>query len=153
MSQIDWNDKKSKITPHFTVHDATWLPTWEIYHIPSEEEKANIIKTAEKLELIREYIDRAINVHVWIRPLKVNAPGTIYNGRNYNLAVGGAPRSAHISGLAVDWNPYKMTCSEARIILIPMLAEYKIRMENIEGNWVHIDLNDPAPGRPRFFRP
>lgn len=150
---INWSDPKSLLTPHFTVHDALWLPSWQVYHVPSELEKANIIKQAEKLELVREYLEKPLIIHVWIRPVSVNAPNTQYHLKNYNAAIGGAPGSAHIEGKATDWNPVSMTCSEARTILEPKLEEFKIRMENIDGNWVHTDMRDPLPNKKRFFRP
>jgi hypothetical protein len=150
---IDWSNPKSQISEHFTVHDATYLPSWGIYHTPSDAEKANILKMAEKMELIRAYIEKPIVVHVWIRPMSVNCPGTIYNGKNYNSVVGGALKSAHILGLAVDWNPEGETCEDARQVLLSQLANFDIRMENRNGNWVHCDTGVLLPGGNRFFRP
>jgi len=150
---IDWNDPKSQITEHFTVHDATYLPTWQIYHQPSDVEKQNIITTAGKMELVRQELGRPLLAHCWIRPTSVNCPGSAYHGRNYNALVGGAKNSPHIDGEAVDFNPVAMTCGDARAVLLPKLEEFQIRMENIEGNWVHIDTRQPLAGHPRFFRP
>ena len=42
--EIDWNDLNAKIGPHFRIHEALWLPSWRIYHIASDEEKANIVQ-------------------------------------------------------------------------------------------------------------
>lgn len=153
MSDTNWDDPKSKLSPHFTVHDATWLPSWQVYHQPSDEEKEAILRTAEKLEKVREVLGKPLNVHCWIRPDKVICRGA-YNGRNYNAHVGGAKKSAHRLGLACDFNPIGMTCGDAKELLNPKLEELDVRMEdNGTGNWVHIDLVKPAPGRPRFFKP
>lgn len=150
---IDWTNHKSKVSEHFTVHDCLYLPSWEIYHIPSEEEKVNLLKTVEKLELVREYLEQAIHIHVWIRPKCVNQSKSKYDKKNYNAAVGGAPGSAHAEGLAVDFHVSKMTCSEVRHLLLSKLTEFEIRMENLESNWIHIDLRNPLPNRSRFFKP
>jgi hypothetical protein len=150
---IDWTDPKSQVTTNFTVHELTYLPSWQIWHLPNEIEQANLIRLATKMEEIRDYIERPINVHVTIRPVVVNSPGSGYNGRNYNALVGGAPHSAHILGLAMDFNPYSMMCDECRVILQYKLEEFDIRMENRDGNWVHLDLIEPLPGGKRFFKP
>lgn len=149
---INWLDPKCQITPHFTVKDALWLPSWQVLHQPSEAEKANLFKLMNKMEEIREYLGRPINVHVTLRPLSVNAPGSPYHGRNYNAAIGGAPKSAHTLGLAMDFNPYSMTCDDARAALERELVPMNIRMENKPAsNWVHIDLMPPNPNR--YFKP
>lgn len=154
MSDINWTDPKQKISKFFTVKEALYLPSWECYHIPSEQEKASILKTAEKMDVIREYLGNAIIVHCWIRPKIVNQPKSKYHARNYNAAVGGAPGSAHADGLAVDFHVAKMVCSEVRHILLPKLAEFQIRMEDINSEgWVHIDLRPPALKKSRFFKP
>lgn len=152
-SQINWTDPKSKVSEHFTVHECTYLPKWDIHHIPSEIEQDNILKTVEKMELIREFLGKPIHVHCWIRPVAVNAPKSQYNGKNYNAVIGGAPLSAHVQGLAVDFHASGYMCSDIRVILLPQLEKWNIRMENIEGNWIHIDLYPVGKSKNRFFRP
>lgn len=150
----NWNDPKSKLSEHFTVHEALFLPSWDCYHEPSEEEKSNILKCATKMELIREHLGQPIHVHCWLRPKAVNNPKSRYHGKNYNAAVGGAPGSAHAEGLAVDFHVSRMQCSDVRMALVHKLTEFDIRMENMESEgWVHIDLRQPFPRKPRFFRP
>jgi hypothetical protein len=153
--KIDWSNPKDKISEHFTVGEATYLPSWDTYHIPSDIEKENILKTAEKMELIREFLNSLpIHIHCWIRPKIVNSPKSHYHAKNYNAAVGGAPGSAHPEGLAVDFHVSKMTCSEVRAVLQPKLVDFDIRMEDINSEgWVHIDLRKPLPKKSRFFKP
>ena len=149
---INWDDINSNITDNFTVHELTYLPSWQIHHTPSQDEKQNLYNLALKMEEIREFLGKAINVHVAIRPTVVNCPNSPYNGRNYNAIVGGAPKSAHIYGLAMDFNPYEMICDEARLLLEPQLATMNIRMEKRPGSsWVHCDLFLPSPNR--YFIP
>lgn len=144
---INWSDPKSKISDHFTVHEATWLPSWSIYHTPSEDEKTNILNTVSKMELIRAYVNAPINVHVWIRPSIVNNPNSSYNGQNYNEYVGGASNSAHITGLAVDFDVQGISCGDIKAKLLIKLQEFNIRCESDTTNWVHIDLYPANPNR------
>ena len=154
MPDIDWTDPTAKISANFTVREACYLPSWQIMHTPSAAEQARILVAAQYMEAVRAFLERPINVHVWIRPVSVNCPGSPYHGRNYNALVGGAPQSAHITGDAVDWNPYSMGCEEARYLLLPKLAEMGLRMENRAGsNWVHLDNRTPPPKGNRFFLP
>jgi hypothetical protein len=150
---LDWAKPASKISKYFTVKEALWLPSWEIIHLPSDQEKAEILKTAEKMDLIREYLGQPIIVHCWIRPKCANAPATKWDRKNYNAFVGGAPGSAHAEGKAVDFHVAKMTCGEVRQILTSKLEDFQIRMEDIDGNWVHIDTRHPPKKKSRFFKP
>lgn len=150
---INWSDPKEKISKYFTVKESLYLPSWEVLHIPSEVEKQNILKTAGKMDLIREYLEQPVYINVWIRPLKVNCPTSPYHGRNYNAAIGGAAKSAHTEGLAVDFRVKSMTAAEVRHLLLEKLTEFQIRMENHNGNWCHIDLREPAKGSNRYFKP
>lgn len=154
--EIEWEDKNSPVSEHFRVHESLWLPSWRIYHDPSDEEKSEIVKTAEKMEHIRALFSSPIFVHCWIRPLRVNAPDTKWHGENYNRAIGStSTRSAHIFGKAVDFHVGGMQgpekCDLARQMMVPHLEEWDIRMEDIHGGWIHIDTN--PVGHRRFFKP
>lgn len=154
MTAINWEDPDSQITPHFTVREALLLPSWGVLHIPTESEKANILRTAEKMETIREYLDNPVNVSCWIRPLSVNCENPRFTGKNYNRAVGGAEASAHIEGLAVDFTVSRLTCDDVRFLLLDKLQDFGIRMERKPGaHWVHIDLREPRKNQARFFFP
>jgi hypothetical protein len=171
---INWNDKKAKISKYFTVHEATYLPSWHTYHNPSETEKANILALAEKLDFIRELINLPIEIHCWIRPTKVNLSACITNPvysydkakrvlqekalqeRNYNAFIGSTAKvSAHIIGNAVDFTPVgpdtSATCKKYRAIILPYLEKLGLRMEDIVGAWIHVDRNPVKTER--FFKP
>lgn len=148
---IDWSNPKEKISKYFTVKESLWLPSWQVYHIPSEEEKENILKIATKMDLVRDFVDMPIIVQCWIRPINVNSPDTIYHGKNYNEFIHGAPASTHILGMAVDWN-CALNCDEIRFNLQFQLAAFGIRMERLPGsNWIHND-NKNTTGE-RYFIP
>jgi uncharacterized protein YcbK (DUF882 family) len=149
---IDWTSRTSKITPHFTVKEACWLPSWGVLHKPNAKERENLIRLCQVMEQIRQIMGRPISVHCMIRPPKVNAPGTQYNGRDYNAHKNGAPKSAHREGLACDFSVIGMTADDVRKALLPHLEPLQIRMEDLPGSsWVHIDLY-PTTFR-RYFKP
>ena len=146
----DWTNLDSLVSPHFTVRELTYLPSWQVCHIPTESEKNNLTALANKMEELRSFLALPINVHCAIRPI-LNNVNSGRNGQDYNTFVGGAPKSAHIVGLALDWD-CGQDCDETRYVLNPQLENFNIRMENNpKSNWVHIDLMPPNPNR--FFIP
>lgn len=165
---IDWNDTTQKISRYFSVGDALYLPSWKVYHVPTSDEKFNILRTAAKLDLIRDFLGKSIKVHCWLRPLKVDChpgfkgqlsqvkPDTVAKHQalkdlNYNAYVGGAPKSSHTLGIAIDFS-CSLPCDKVRELLLPKLEFWNARMEDLEGSsWVHIDY---APVKStRFFKP
>ena len=150
-SAIDWTNGSYAISKHFTVKEACWLPSWSVMHIPSEEEKQNILKQAAKMDLIRDFLNVPLRIHCWIRPV-LNNPESEFNGKDYNALVKGAKNSAHKIGLATDYDAEGLNCDVVREKLEPKLEEWQIRMEKMPGgNWVH---NDCAPVITyRYFNP
>ena len=148
----DWKSPHARISRHFTVHEALFLPSWGIYHEPFELEQAAILRTAQWLDRVRDFVGRPIKVHCWLRPGKVNCPGTTWHGRDYNAAIGGAPKSAHRLGRAVDWSCGE-DCATTRTKLKPKLEEWGLRMEDVTGQWVHLDDMPVGPSGKRFFKP
>jgi hypothetical protein len=150
---IVWTDPKSRISKYFTVHEALWLPSWGIHHIPSEEEKANILATAQFVDQVREFLGKPVSIHCWIRPTSVNCPGSPHHGGNYNIAAGStATHSAHIVGRAVDFDCGE-NCDITRAKLEPKLIPWKLRMEKKPASpWVHLD-NMPTQDAYRYFIP
>lgn len=150
---IDWTNPDDKISRRFTVREALLLPSWGVLHVPSEEEKANILKMAAIMDIVRDRLGKPIKVHCWIRPTSANCPGSPHDGGNYNLAAGSkALRSAHIIGKAVDFD-IGDNCDNVRAVLAPMLEELGLRQEDAPGtNWVHLDCQEPLPGGRRNFK-
>jgi zinc D-Ala-D-Ala carboxypeptidase len=146
---VNLEDMASK---YFKWKELLYLPSWNIYHTPSDIEIENLTKLAHKMDEIRDYLENPVNVNCAIRPMAVNCPGSRFHGKNYNQAVGGAQASAHIVGLAMDFTVSRMTCDDARFHLKSQLNFYNVRMENKPGaGWVHLDLYEPKPNR--FFIP
>lgn len=153
-TQIDWSDITAHISAHFCVGEATLLPSWGVHHIPSEQEKSDIVAFAARLDMVRDMLGRPLFIHCWIRPTSTNCQGSPYHGQNYNAHVGGAPKSGHILGRAADWDAGEKTgaaCDALRAHLEPSLDSLGLRMENKPGPWVHLD-SMPVTLR-RFFIP
>lgn len=150
---VDWSNPTSKISEHFTVKDALWLPSWQVMHIPSEEEKSNILKHAKNMDKIRDFLGTPIRVHCWLRPV-LNHPDSPYDGKDYNAFIKGAKNSAHKLGLATDWDAgEKCIDTINKILSNKKLEELNLRMENNGPNpsWVHIDCMPVVSNR--YFIP
>jgi len=152
--EVDWNDPTSPISKYFTVKNALWLPSWQIIHIPSESEKANILKHAKNMDKIREFVGVPLRVHCWIRPGALNNPKSDKNGQDYNAFVKGAKNSSHKTGLATDYDAVGLNCDDVRAKLEPKLEEFNMRQERMPGgNWVHNDSAELTTGGHRYFVP
>ena len=141
MSKINWKDRKADISKWFCVHEAIYLPSWDVYAQPTEEQKVNILELAQVMDKVREIVNAPIIVGCWLRPVE------------YNKMIGGAKNSAHLSGKGVDFSVAGKSCDEVRALLLPHLEELNVRMEDKLGsNWIHLG-NDWSEGKTRFFKP
>jgi len=164
-SEINWADPKSKITSRFSVGEALTLQSWGVMHVPSEEEKAAIISIAQGVGKAADVLEKqlgrhvSINVHAFMRPEKANIPGSKWNGQDYNRyiyetqvwkdlspeekAKKTVPKSPHRTGHAIDFHIVGYEgpegCAKIRAILLPHLEELGLRMEDLNGGWVHLD--------------
>jgi hypothetical protein len=77
-----------------------------------------------------------------------------YRPLAYNILVGGVMGSAHLAGRAVDFHVQDLDCDEARALILGhnLLNSLNLRMEDIQGDWIHIDTRNPSQ-RGRFFKP
>jgi hypothetical protein len=145
---VDWSNPACKVSKYFTVNEMLYLPTWKRLANEGDglddEIKANLIGLAQKMDTVREYFDKPINVHVTYRPTE------------YNKAIGGALRSAHSEGKACDFHVMGMTCDEIRdeIVAKGLLDLWEMRCEKKPGsNWVHLDYRELKTGGNRYFIP
>jgi hypothetical protein len=177
MSTIDWSDPKSKITPNFSVGEATLLPKFGIYHIPNDTEKSNIIKLATAIQKVRDAYGKPMNISNWIRPIitagKLEPSGKIvrdpqskYNKQDYNAAItnkttgeqGGSSTSKHKTGIAVDIRDGSRTLTNFLLKNQDLLKDNQLWMEDEKSahDWVHLDLGNrlkgEGQGRERIFK-
>lgn len=176
-AEIDWKNPKSRLSANFSVGEALTLPSWGVMHEPSDEEKEAIKAIAQKVTAITEDLEKQlgkqlhISVHAWMRPGAANIPGSKWDGKDYNRyiyetqvwknltaeekAKKTVPNSPHKTGHAIDFHYVgyegKEKCAEMRKLLLPLLEKHGLRMEDIQGGWIHLD--DLPVKINRFFKP
>lgn len=160
---INWSDGGCKISKHFTVRHALWLPTWKRLALDTEldsDSKEALVNLFEKMDKVRDLLKTQVYVHCAFRP------------KDYNQLVGGAPKSAHmarkvmINGqealvAACDFHaempnaqPGGPSCNLIRGILKPELEYLGMRMEDLpDSGWVHLDTRPVSHPMFRMFKP
>lgn len=154
---IDWSEPSCKISKYFTVKDAIFLERWGRLARESdgltEQIKRNIHKMAnEKMDMLRELIGRAIYIKSWFR------------SSAYNVLIGGAKFSMHMTGFAVDWwadmdgdgDRDGFDCDRLKEFLLKKgLQVLGLRMEdNGKGaTWIHNDTKEVPLGGRWYFLP
>ena len=137
------------ISRYFTYREALLLPRWMRLATESDGLTDQILLNLQKIfatmDDVRDYFKAPIYVHCAYRP-----PA-------YNKLIGGAEHSAHIDGLAVDFEVHGMPCSEAISLILrdEMLEEWGMRMEDNgdDPSWIHLDLRAPKTPYDRYFKP
>lgn len=143
---ITWTDESCMIAKYFTVKDALMLHKWNRLAVEAdgltEDVKKNLITLFQKMDLIREFFNKPIIVHVSYRPAE------------YNKLVGGADTSAHLSGKACDFHFEDLSITMAQNIIMrrDMLMAWDVRMEQSTPTWIHIG-NDYSGQGNRYFIP
>lgn len=122
-----------KISKYFTERETTVSTMGErlkIKNIPSRDEKDNILYTASRMDLIREYLGIPLIVLSWFR------------SEELNTAVKGSKTSAHRFGLAVDVYSTKMSSKEIYDKIIEAQVKGIIQFDQLiyypKQNFVHI---------------
>lgn len=122
-----------KISKYFTERETTVSAMGErlkIKNIPSRDEKDNILYTASRMDIIREYLGIPLIVLSWFR------------SEELNTAVKGSETSAHRHGLAVDVYSTKMNSKDIYNKLIEAQAKGVLQFDQLifypKQNFVHI---------------
>lgn len=143
---IDWTNPTQQVTPHFSVHECLYLPTWSRLANESDgltdDIQNQLVLLCITLEKLRNFLGVPFNVHCMYRP-----PA-------YNDSIGAPTNDVHSMGQAVDFDcGPNVTCDQVKGHLMPVLEQYGIRMENNGNgaNWVHVDIH--PVGFARFFNP
>ena len=140
---------KISISTYFQWHEALYLPHWNREANESDgldnTIRMNLSILFEDMDMLREFFNKPILVHVAYRPDK------------YNKEIGGAPKSQHVQGLACDFEVKGLDCDVARKMIndADLLELHGLRMEDKPGSgWIHIDVMPTlAPGKHRYFVP
>jgi len=158
LHQVDWANPQSKISKYFTVNEAIQLREWKRLANESDglddKVKENLYSIFQKMDTIREFLGKPVYIRSAYRP------------GEYNVAIGGAKRSAHIADAeyaAVDFwcdmdsdgDKDGEDCDLIKVALMNKLEGWGLRMEdNGKGaRWVHLDNKPVPPGGNRFFKP
>lgn len=122
-----------KISKYFTERETTVSEMGErlkIKNIPSRDEKDNILYTASRMDIIREYLGIPLIVLSWFR------------SEELNTAVKGSKTSAHRFGMAVDVYSTKISSKDIYNKLIEAQAKGIIQFDQLiyypKQNFVHI---------------
>ena len=122
-----------KISKYFTERETTVSTMGErlkIKNIPSRDEKDNILYTASRMDLIREYLGIPLIVLSWFR------------SEELNTAVKGSKTSAHRFGMAVDVYSNKTTSKDIYNKLIEAQTKGILQFDQLiyypKQNFVHI---------------
>ena len=122
-----------KISKYFTEKESTVSATGErlkIKNIPNQDEKDNILYTASRMDIIREYLGIPLIVLSWFRCEELNT------------AVKGSKTSAHRFGLAVDVYNTRMSSKDIYNKLIEAQAKGVLQFDQLiyypKQNFVHI---------------
>lgn len=127
-----------QLSKHFTLDEATITQVRDVSNQPPTGILAVMGLTAEKMEQVRTLLGFPIHVNSWYRSPAVNAK------------VGGAKKSAHMEGRAVDFIcPHYGTPYEICKFLESKKAEIGFDQLIYEHTWVHIGFVIP-PAAPRL---
>jgi zinc D-Ala-D-Ala carboxypeptidase len=125
-----------KLSPHFFLSEFTFSQTaarMGIDNTPDEKSLANLERLAGVMEVVRRMLGD--------KPILISSG---YRNEATNSAVGGSSTSAHIHGLAVDWQcPEWGTPEEICKKLASNLSELKIDQLISEwnpGGWCHLAI-------------
>ncbi len=121
----------TRLTAHIALEELTTTLHRGIDNAPPPEVVANLRRTAERMEHVRAILGD--------RPITVSSG---YRSPALNRAVGGAPRSAHLSGQAVDFNCHGFG---PPLAVCRALAASDLSFDQLieEGTWVHISFAPP----------
>ena len=127
---------RSELTLNFTWYEAARSQTAAMRHIDNtipDVLLGNVRRVAETLEEVRTLLgDHPIPINSW------------YRCRELNKAIGGSPRSAHMQGLAVDFEaPDGMTNAKAfeLVATSDIIFDQLIHERTKSGaDWIHLGL-------------
>lgn len=125
-----WSDMIGKLSPHFSILEATESQTasrLDISNIPSAATLNVMRKTAVSMELVRATLGNPIHISSWYRSLELNR------------VLRSKDTSQHVKGEAVDFTCPKFG-SPLDIVRYLVERKDKIRFDQIilEHTWVHI---------------
>ncbi|RRD91462.1 D-Ala-D-Ala carboxypeptidase family metallohydrolase [Conchiformibius steedae] len=142
------------VTENFSWREMTRSQTAArrgIDNTPNAEQRKNILYTAQQLEKIRAYVAQ-----------KFGAPRVVmvssgFRSLTLNRAIGGSTTSAHVHGLAADFDIQGLTSAQTAKIVKEMKDKGLIDYDQLileyptrgDGAWVHIGFKAGGKGHRR----
>jgi hypothetical protein len=125
------------MTPHFTLSELTHTDHREFDNTPNDEEKANLQRLAEFLELVK--------VVLIGKPIMVNSA---FRSKQVNDAVGSKDTSQHRIGCAADIRVPGMTPDQVVRALMAAQLPYDQIIREFDA-WTHISVPNHSNHPPR----
>ena len=126
------------LTEHFTLEELTYTDHRELSNDPSEYEKANLMRLAEFLELVKSTLGG--------KPVMINSA---YRSEAVNNAVGSKNTSQHRLGCAADIRVPSMTPDEVVKTIIASELQYDQIIREFD-RWTHISVPNSPNDKPRL---
>jgi len=126
------------LTEHFTLEELTHTDHRELDNTPSEYEKANLVRLAVFLELVKKTLDG--------KPIMVNSA---FRSEAVNTACGSKSTSQHRLGCAADLRVPGMTPDEVVKAIIGSDLQYDQIIREFD-RWTHISVPNSPNDKPRL---
>jgi len=126
------------LTEHFSLEELTHTDHRELDNTPSEYEKANLMRLAEFLELVKKTLDG--------KPIMVNSA---FRSEAVNTACGSKSTSQHRLGCAADLRVPGMTPDEVVKAIIASDLQYDQIIREFD-RWTHISVPNSPNDKPRL---
>lgn len=134
------------LTPHFTLDEMIATQHRQFENWPPPKVQTSLRETARQMETVRRLLGD--------RPIVISSG---YRSPEVNRAVGGVVNSAHLQGLAVDFNCYAYGTP---LEVCQAIAKSGLGFDQLieEGTWSHISFDPRMRGQvltkaPRAFEP
>ena len=126
------------LTEHFTLEELTVTDHRELDNTPSEYEKANLVRLAVFLELVKQTLGD--------KPVMVNSA---FRSEAVNTACGSKSTSQHRLGCAADLRVPGMTPDEVVKTIIASELQYDQIIREFD-RWTHISVPNSPNDKPRL---
>ena len=126
-----------KLSPNFTLEELTVTDHREFDNTPNETERANLVRLAGFLELVK--------VALGGKPIMVNSA---FRSKKVNDAVGSKDTSQHRVGCAVDIRVPGMTPDAVVKAIIAAKLPFDQLIREFD-RWTHVSVPNDPKGKPR----
>ena len=127
----------TQLTNHFTLDELTHTDHREFTNEPNETEKANLMRLAEFLELVKQLLGNS--------PIMVNSA---FRSKEVNDAVGSKDTSQHRVGCAADIRVPNMTPDQVTKAIIGSNLEFDQVIREFD-RWTHVSIPNNPYDKPR----